>query len=112
VASQARCPRYIGALALTRLAAWLAVHRRQLLQRAEDDARGKTTMHGRRDDEDDDRPLSPTGRGHMTRGNFPRRFACVSFVRSPRARPERPGMAWARRMDEGLDPSEIEDPEA
>jgi hypothetical protein len=34
-------PRYIGGLALTRLAAWLAVHRRQLLQRAEDDARGR-----------------------------------------------------------------------
>jgi hypothetical protein len=34
-------PRYIGGLALTRLAAWLAVHRRQLLQRAEYDARGR-----------------------------------------------------------------------
>jgi hypothetical protein len=34
-------PRYIGGLALTRIAAWLAVHRRQLLQRAEDDARGR-----------------------------------------------------------------------
>jgi hypothetical protein len=45
-----------------------------------------------------------------TRGNFPRLFARVSFVRSPRARPERPGMAWARRMDEGPDPGEIEDP--
>jgi hypothetical protein len=33
-------PRYIGALVLTRLAAWLAVHRRQPLQRAEDDACG------------------------------------------------------------------------
>jgi hypothetical protein len=32
-------PRYIGGRALTRLAAWLDVHRRQLLQRAEDDAR-------------------------------------------------------------------------
>jgi hypothetical protein len=52
-------PRYIGALALTRLAAWLAVHRRQHLQRAEDDARGRrrcaedetmrtTTAHSRR----------------------------------------------------------------
>jgi hypothetical protein len=52
-------PRYIGGLALTRLAAWLAVHRRQLLQRAEDDARGRrrcaedktmrtTTAHSRR----------------------------------------------------------------
>jgi hypothetical protein len=28
------------------------------------------TMRGRRDDEDDDRPLSPTGRGHTTRGIF------------------------------------------
>jgi hypothetical protein len=34
-------PRYIGALALTRLVAWLAVHRRQPLQRAEDDACGE-----------------------------------------------------------------------
>jgi hypothetical protein len=41
VAGQARWPRYIGALALTRLAAWLAVHRRQILQRAEDDADGE-----------------------------------------------------------------------
>jgi hypothetical protein len=36
--------------------------------------------------------------------------ARVSFVRSPRARPGRPGMAWARRMDEGPDPGENEDP--
>jgi hypothetical protein len=34
-------PRYIAALALTRLAAWLAGHRRQPLQRAEDDVCGK-----------------------------------------------------------------------
>jgi hypothetical protein len=34
-------PRYIGGSALTRLAAWLNVHRRQLLQRAEDDAWGR-----------------------------------------------------------------------
>jgi hypothetical protein len=32
-------PRYIGGRTLTRLAAWLAVHRRQLLQCTEDDAR-------------------------------------------------------------------------
>jgi hypothetical protein len=69
-------------------------------------------MRGRRDDEDDDRPLSLTGRGHTTRGNFPRLFARVSFVRSSQARPGRPGMAWARRMDEGPDPDENEDPEA
>jgi hypothetical protein len=69
-------------LALTRLAAWLAVHRRQLLQRAKDDARG------RRDDEDDDRPLSPTSRGHTTRGKFSCRFARVSFVRVPERAPE------------------------
>jgi hypothetical protein len=69
-------------------------------------------MRGRRDDEDDDRPLSPTTRGHTTRGNFPRRFARVSFVRSPRARPGRLGMAWTHRMDEGLDPGENEDPGA
>jgi hypothetical protein len=66
-------------------------------------------MLGRRDDEDDDRPLSPTSQGHTTRGNFPRLFACVSFVRSPRARPGRPGMAWAHRMDEGPDPGKNED---
>jgi hypothetical protein len=34
-------PRYIGGRTFTRLAAWLAVHRRQLLQRAEEDARGR-----------------------------------------------------------------------
>jgi hypothetical protein len=67
-------------------------------------------MRGRRDDEDDDRPLSSTGRGHTTRGNFSRLFTRVSFVRSPRARPERPGMAWARWMDEGPDPGENKDP--
>jgi hypothetical protein len=39
VAGQTRRPRYRGALALTRLVAWLAVHQRQPLQRAEDDAR-------------------------------------------------------------------------
>jgi hypothetical protein len=72
----------------------------------------KKTMRERRDDEDDDRPLSPISRGHTTRGNFPRRFARVSFVRSPRARPGRPGMAWARQMDEGPDPGEIKNPRA
>jgi hypothetical protein len=42
VAGQTRGrPRYIGGRTLTRLAAWLDVHRRQLLQRAEDDARGR-----------------------------------------------------------------------
>jgi hypothetical protein len=73
---------------------------------------GKTMMHGIQDNEDDDRPLSPTGRGQRTRGNFRHRFARVSFVRSPQARPGRPGMAWARRMDEGPDPGENEDPRA
>jgi hypothetical protein len=34
-------PRYIGGRALTRLAVWLAVHRRQLIQRAEDDTWGR-----------------------------------------------------------------------
>jgi hypothetical protein len=71
---------------------------------------GKMTMRGRQDDEDDDRPLSPIGQGHTTRGNFPRLFSRVSFVRSPRARLGRTGMAWARRMDEGPDPGENEDP--
>jgi hypothetical protein len=66
-------------------------------------------MHGRRDNKDDDRPLSPTSRGHTTRGKFPRRFVRISFVRSPRARPGRPGMAWARRMDEGPNPDENKD---
>jgi hypothetical protein len=69
-------------------------------------------MRGRRDDEDDDRPLSPITRGHTTRGKFSRRFARISFVRSPRARSERPGMAWARRMDEGPNPGENEEPGA
>jgi hypothetical protein len=42
VAGQTRGrPRYKGGRALTRLAAWLDVHRRQLLQRTEDDARGR-----------------------------------------------------------------------
>jgi hypothetical protein len=48
-------------------------------------------MRGRRDDEDDDRSLSPTSQGHTTRGKFLRYFARISFVRSPRARPGRPG---------------------
>jgi hypothetical protein len=42
VAGQARGrPRYIGGRTLTRLATWLDVHRRQLLQRAKDNARGR-----------------------------------------------------------------------
>jgi hypothetical protein len=75
-------PRYIGGRALARLAAWLDVHRRQAF-----------ITCGRQCDEDDDRPLSPTSRGHTTCGKFPRRFTRISFVQSPRARPRRPGMA-------------------
>jgi hypothetical protein len=105
-------PRYIGGRALTRLAAWLDVHQRQAFT-----ARGRQCAGRRRcaeDDamRDDDRPLSPTSRGHMTRGKFSRHFARISFVRSPRARPRRPRIAWARRMDEGPNPGEIEEPEA
>jgi hypothetical protein len=69
-------------------------------------------MHGRRCDEDDDRPLLPTSRGHRMRGNFPRCFARISFIQSCRVRPGRPGMTWARRMDEGPNPNEIEEPGA
>jgi hypothetical protein len=54
--------------------------------------RGKKTMRGRRDDEDDDRLLSPTSRGHQTRGNFPRCFPRIRSVRSPRARSGELGM--------------------
>jgi hypothetical protein len=67
-------------------------------------------MRGRRDDEDDDRALSPTSRGHTTREKFPHRFARISFVRSPRARPGKLGIAWARQMDEGPNPGENENP--
>jgi hypothetical protein len=69
-------------------------------------------MRGRRCDEDDDRPLSLTSQGHTTRGKFPRRFMRISFVRSPRARPERPRMVWARRMDECPIPGKNEEPGA
>jgi hypothetical protein len=106
--------------ALTHLAAWVDVYRWQLLQRAEDDAWGRrrcvedetmrTTMHGRRHNEEDDRPLSPTTRGHTTRGKFSHRFVHISFVRNPRARPGRPGMAWARWMDEGPNLGKNEEP--
>jgi hypothetical protein len=108
VAGQTRGrPRYIGGRALTRIAAWLDVNWRQLLQHAEDDARVR-----RRCDEDDDHHLSPTSRAHKMHGKFPRRFTRISFVRSPRAHPRRPGMAWARRMDGGPNPGEIENPGA
>jgi hypothetical protein len=50
-------------------------------------------MRGRRDDEDDDRSLSLTSQGHTMRGKFLHRFVHISFVRSPRVRPGRPGMA-------------------
>jgi hypothetical protein len=52
-------------------------------------------------------------------GNYPfsrrhrgpaRRFARFRFVRSPRARLGKPGMAWARRMDESPNPDENEEP--
>jgi hypothetical protein len=50
-------------------------------------------------------------------GNYPscrrhrgpaRRFTCFYFVRSPRARLKKPGMAWVRRMDESPNPDENE----
>jgi hypothetical protein len=70
------------------------------------------TMRGRRCDEDDIRPFSPTSRGHQTRGNFPQCFPRICFLRTPRARPEGPGMAWARRMDESPNPGKNEEPGA
>jgi hypothetical protein len=54
-------------------------------------------------------------------GNYPfsrrhrgpaRCFARFRFVRSPRARLEKPGMAWAHRMDESPNPGETEEPGA
>jgi hypothetical protein len=41
-----------------------------------------------------------------------RRFARFCFVRSPRTRIGKPGMAWARRMDESPNPGENEEPGA
>jgi hypothetical protein len=40
------------------------------------------------------------------------RFARFRFVRSPRARIGKPGMVWARRMDESPNPDKNEEPEA
>jgi hypothetical protein len=37
-----------------------------------------------------------------------RRFTRFCFVWSPRARLRKPGMAWARRMDESTNPDENE----
>jgi hypothetical protein len=71
---------------------------------AEDETMTTTTAHSRRQVG----ATRPAG----TRANLLGGFAPVCFVRSPRARPGRPGMAWARRMDEGPDPGEIEDPGA
>jgi hypothetical protein len=87
-------------------AAFTARGRRCVRRRrcAEDETMRTTTAHSRQQVG----ATRPAG----TRGNFPRLFACVSFVRSPRACPGRPGMAWARRMDEGPDPGENEDPGA
>jgi hypothetical protein len=54
-------------------------------------------------------------------GNYPfscqhrgpaRRFARFCFVRSPRARLRKPGIAWARRMDESPNPGKNEEPGA
>jgi hypothetical protein len=54
-------------------------------------------------------------------GNYPfsrrhrgsaQRFARFRFVRSPRARLRKSGMAWTRRMDESLNPGENEEPGA
>jgi hypothetical protein len=41
-----------------------------------------------------------------------RRFTRFYFVRSPRACLGKPGMAWARRMDESLNPDKNEEPGA
>jgi hypothetical protein len=54
-------------------------------------------------------------------GNYPfsrrhrgpaRRFVRFRFVRSPRARLGKLGMAWARRMDESPNPGENQEPGA
>jgi hypothetical protein len=39
-----------------------------------------------------------------------RRFVHFCFVRSPRARPGKPGVAWTRWMDESPNPGENEEP--
>jgi hypothetical protein len=49
----------------------------------------------------------PFCRGH--RGPA-RRFARFCFVRCPRARLGKPGIVWARRMDESPNPDENEEP--
>jgi hypothetical protein len=70
-------------------------------------------MRGRRDNEDDDdlsRRQAGTTRRAGSRGKILRCFARIYFVRSPQARPGRPGIAWARRMDGGPNPGEIEEP--
>jgi hypothetical protein len=69
-------------------------------------------MHGRQCDEDNDWAFSPTSWGHQMRGNFLCHFPRVCFVQSPRACPGGPGMAWARRMDEGPNLGENEEPGA
>jgi hypothetical protein len=59
--------------------------------------RAEKTMRGRRDDEDDDRTLLPTGRGHTTRGKareFSRRFRASLF------RPESP--SGSQKAGDGL----------
>jgi hypothetical protein len=59
--------------------------------------RAGKTMRGRRDDEDDDCPLSPTGRGHTTRGNA-REFSPP--FRASLFRPESPSVP--RKAGDGL----------
>jgi hypothetical protein len=59
--------------------------------------RAGKTMRGRRDDEDDDRPLSPIGRGHTTRENA-REFS--SPFRARFFRPESPSAP--RKAGDGL----------
>jgi hypothetical protein len=84
-------------------------------------ARGIRCVRGRRCAEDETMTTTMTAHSRRqvgatrpagTRANILGGFAPVCFVRSPRACPERPGMVWARRMDEGPDPGEIEDPGA
>jgi hypothetical protein len=75
--------------------------------------RKKTTMRGIRCNEDDDRPLSPTSRGHQTRGNFPCCFARFLSSGVPERAPEGwgwPGLAgwmkaqiWAKTRNRGHD---------
>jgi hypothetical protein len=81
--------------------------------------RAGKTMRGRRDDEDDDRPLSPTGRGHTTRGE--RAGIFVDFSRAflssgvPERAPEGQGWrglaGWMKAQIRGRDWADLRRPD-